>query len=72
MGDIFITGHKNPDLDSVCAAYCYAELKNKLDAANTYIPVRCGNMNRQTKEVFAKINTPPPEVLRVLEENMAK
>ncbi len=64
MADIYVTGHKNPDLDSVCAAYCYAELKNKLDADNTYIPVRCGNMNRQTKEVFAKINTPPPEMMR--------
>ena len=64
MADIFITGHKNPDLDSVCAAYCYADLKNKLDGDNNYIPVRCGNLNMQTKEVFANNNISPPVMMR--------
>ena len=31
MAYIIITGHKNPDMDSVCSAWCYAELKNKID-----------------------------------------
>ena len=26
---IYVTGHKNPDSDSVCAAISYAEFKNK-------------------------------------------
>lgn len=64
MAEIYITGHRNPDLDAVCAAYCYADLKNKLDRENTYIPVRCGNLNRQTKEVFAKNHIEPPVMVR--------
>ncbi|MCR5719033.1 MAG: DHH family phosphoesterase [Lachnospiraceae bacterium] len=43
--DIYITGHRNPDLDSVCSAYAYAELKNKIDKDNHYIPVRCGHLS---------------------------
>ena len=26
--NIYITGHKNPDSDSICAALAYAEYKN--------------------------------------------
>ena len=26
---IYVTGHKNPDSDSICAAYAYSEFKNK-------------------------------------------
>lgn len=64
MAEIFITGHRNPDLDSVCSAYCYADLKNRLDDKNTYIPVRCGNLNAQTKEVFSRNNLTPPIMMR--------
>ena len=34
MGTIYITGHKNPDLDSVCSAYGYASLMNLQDRLN--------------------------------------
>ena len=27
---VYVTGHKNPDSDSICAAILYAELKNKI------------------------------------------
>lgn len=60
MAEIFITGHRNPDMDSVCAAYSYAQLKNKIDPSNTYIPVRCGNLNDSTKAQFERIGVVPP------------
>ena len=41
MGKIYITGHRNPDLDSLCAALSYAKLKNMTDPENEYIPVHC-------------------------------
>ena len=41
MSKIYITGHRNPDLDSLCAALSYAKLKNMTDAENEYIPVHC-------------------------------
>lgn len=60
MNSIFVIGHKNPDTDSVCSAYCYAHLKKKLDSSNEYIACICGHMNRQTKFVFEKLNVTPP------------
>ena len=41
MSKIYITGHRNPDLDSLCAAASYAQLKNMTDSANEYKAVHC-------------------------------
>ncbi len=60
MSDVYVSGHKNPDLDSVTAAYCYAKLKNMIDSDNNYIPIRLGQMNATTKSQFQKINVSPP------------
>lgn len=64
MADIFITGHRNPDMDSVCSAYAYAYLKNHLNPENRYIPVRCGNLNDATKAQFERIGIQPPAYLK--------
>ena len=40
MALIYVTGHRNPDLDSIAAAIGYAELKRRLDPSNEYVPVR--------------------------------
>lgn len=64
MNDIFVIGHKNPDTDSVCAAYAYAYLKNKIDNQNNYISVRCGNLNKQTSFVFKHLNLEPPLLIK--------
>ena len=45
---IYVTGHKNPDSDSICAAYGYAEFKNKTGEIPA-VPVRLGNVNRETQ-----------------------
>ncbi|MBK5118218.1 MAG: hypothetical protein JJE23_15055, partial [Thermoleophilia bacterium] len=41
----YVTGHKNPDMDSIAAAIGYAELKSRLDDENEYVPVRLGEVN---------------------------
>ena len=64
MEKIYVIGHKNPDTDSICSAYSYAHLKNILDPSNRYIPARCGNMNKQTKYIFSKLNLEPPVFLK--------
>jgi manganese-dependent inorganic pyrophosphatase len=64
LNDIFVIGHKNPDTDSVCAAYAYANLKNKIDNQNNYISVRCGNLNKQTSFVFKHLNLEPPLLIK--------
>lgn len=41
MSKVYITGHRNPDLDSLCAASSYARLKNLTDPENEYIAIHC-------------------------------
>ncbi|MCB4205509.1 putative manganese-dependent inorganic diphosphatase [Deferribacterales bacterium Es71-Z0220] len=64
MGEIFVVGHKNPDTDSICSAYAYANLKNKVDSKHRYIAARCGSLNDQTKFVFSNIDDEPPVFIR--------
>ena len=45
---IYVTGHRNPDTDSIAAAVGYAELMGRLDADREYVPVRLGDLNTQT------------------------
>lgn len=63
MSIVYISGHLNPDMDSICAAYAYADLKNKIDKLNTYIPIRCGRLNKSTKRQFNALNLEPPTFL---------
>ncbi len=64
MGIIYITGHKNPDLDSVCAAYGYARLMTLQDPDNTYIPVRCGHLSDNTRSILEQLDIRIPEYMR--------
>lgn len=61
---IYITGHKNPDSDSICSAIAYSELKRKLgfDA----VPARLGNINRETQFILDYFNVSEPELLTTL------
>ena len=45
---IYVTGHRNPDTDSIASAIAYAELKQQLDPESDYVPVRLGKVNAQT------------------------
>ncbi len=51
-------------MDSVCAAYSYAVLKNKIDSSNEYIPVMLGPANGNTKNAFARMGIELPQFLR--------
>lgn len=59
---VLITGHRNPDTDSVCAAIGYARLKNKL-GDKQYIPCRAGKVNAETKFVLDYFGVEPPRLL---------
>ena len=61
MGIIYVTGHRNPDLDSVCSAYGYAGLMNMQDGDNTYIPVRCGHLSESTRSILEQLDIDIPE-----------
>jgi len=62
---VYIIGHKNPDSDSICAALAYAEYKNATGDINA-IPVRLGEMNRETKFILEYFGVEPPTVLETV------
>ncbi|MGA2013344.1 MAG: putative manganese-dependent inorganic diphosphatase [Solirubrobacteraceae bacterium] len=64
MRPIYVTGHRNPDTDSIASAIGYAELKGRLDPNNDYVPVRLGETNSQTRWLLERTGAPEPRLLR--------
>lgn len=64
MAEIYITGHRNPDMDSICSALAYADLKNLIDPANTYVPVCCSHIGESTKTLLDALDITPPRRMR--------
>jgi manganese-dependent inorganic pyrophosphatase len=60
---IYVTGHRNPDTDSIASAIGYAELKRRLDPSNEYVPVRLGEVSAQTRWVLERSGATEPEFL---------
>jgi len=58
---IYVTGHRNPDTDSIASAIAYAELKQQLDPDSEYVPVRLGKVNAQTAWVLERSDARPPD-----------
>ena len=63
MTVIYVTGHRNPDTDSIAAAIGYAELNQRLDPRNEYVPVRLGECNDQTRWVLEQSGADEPRLL---------
>jgi manganese-dependent inorganic pyrophosphatase len=60
---IYVSGHRNPDTDSIGSAIGYAELKTRLDPGTDYVPVRLGDLNPQTRWVLEQAGAVEPELL---------
>jgi manganese-dependent inorganic pyrophosphatase len=56
---VYISGHKNPDADSICSAISYAAFKN-VTSSKTYIPIKLGDINAETKFIldYFKVEEP--------------
>jgi manganese-dependent inorganic pyrophosphatase len=63
MPPIYVTGHRNPDTDSIAAAIGYAELKGRLNPRDEYVPVRLGDCNSQTRWLLERSGAPEPRHL---------
>jgi manganese-dependent inorganic pyrophosphatase len=63
VAQIYVTGHRNPDLDSIGSAIGYAELKNALDPDDEYVPARLGDVNAQTAWALERAGAEEPEWL---------
>ena len=58
---VYVSGHRNPDTDSIAAAIGYAELKNLLEGRRReYVPVRLGFVNAQTEWLLERSGAPLP------------
>jgi manganese-dependent inorganic pyrophosphatase len=60
---VYVTGHRNPDTDSIASAIGYAQLLNRLDAGSEHVPVRLGEINAQTRWVLERSGAPEPDFM---------
>ena len=63
MPHVYVTGHKNPDTDTIASAIGYAEYKNLVDPDNLYAPARLGEVNSQTEWALQKSGAEEPKLL---------
>ena len=63
---VYVTGHTNPDTDSVCSALGYAYFKNVTDKRFLFTPVRAGKINEETAFILKQFNLPIPVELESL------
>lgn len=64
MPHIYVTGHRNPDTDTIASAIGYAELKGRLDPENVYAPARLGEVNAQTRWALEKSGARAPKLIK--------
>lgn len=66
---VYITGHKNPDTDSICSTIAYAALKNSL--GENAVPARIGKVNRETQFVLDYFGFKAPEYLATVKTQVS-
>lgn len=65
MEPIYVTGHKNPDTDSIVSAMAYAALRNAL-GDREYVAARLGHISDETQLVLDRFGMQPPLHLKTL------
>lgn len=69
MSKVFVTGHKNPDTDSICSALSYAALKQAQGVEA--VAVRLGEVNKETQYALDYFQVEVPEQIASVEEKQA-
>ena len=62
MDNIYVTGHRNPDTDSIVAAMAYAALRNAL-GDREYVAACLGQVSDETQTVLDRFGFQPPQLL---------
>ena len=65
MEPIYVTGHRNPDTDSIVSAMAYAALRNAL-GDREYVAARLGQISDETQLVLNRFGLTPPMHLKTL------
>ena len=59
MNEIYVTGHRNPDTDSVVAAISYAALRNALGDRD-YVAAHLGHISDETQRLLDRFGFRAP------------
>lgn len=70
MEKVFVSGHKNPDSDSICSAIAYANLVNELNKYEA-TPVRLGNVSLETQFILDYFKVPAPQLLKTIRQTVS-
>ena len=62
---VYVSGHRNPDTDSICSAIAYSYLLNATNKYNA-VPVRLGEINRETEYVLKRFGVEHPVLLKTV------
>ena len=60
MDPIYVTGHRNPDTDSIVSAIAYAALRNSV-GDREFVPARLGHISDETQRILDRFEIQPPE-----------
>lgn len=66
---VYVSGHKNPDTDSICSAIAYSYLLNATNKYNA-VPVRLGEANRETEYVLKRFGVEHPVLLKTVKQKV--
>lgn len=70
MSDIvYVSGHRNPDTDSICSAIAYSYLLNATHKYNA-VAVRLGEVSRETEYVLKRFNVEIPMLLKTVKQKV--
>lgn len=65
MDYIYVTGHKNPDTDSIVSAMAFSALRNAL-GEREYQPARLGHVSDETMRILSYFGFEPPMYLSTM------
>ena len=66
---VYVSGHKNPDTDSICSAIAYSYLLKAINRYNA-VPVRLGEINRETEYVLKRFDVEIPMLLKTVKQKV--
>lgn len=66
---VYVSGHRNPDSDSICSAIGYAYLMNAVDRYCA-VPVRLGDINRETEYILKHFDVETPALLKSVKQKV--
>ena len=66
---VYVSGHRNPDTDSICSAIAYSYLLKAINRYNA-MPVRLGKVNRETVYVLKRLDVEIPVLLKTVKQKV--